>query len=76
MHKIDIHADDYCLSPHTSENILDCIRAEKLDSISVITNMSCFERYARKLKDERYSKSTEVIRTFEFYGRALSGRER
>ena len=52
MHKIDIHADDYCLSPHTSENILDCIRAEKLDSISVITNMSCFERYARKLKDE------------------------
>ena len=52
MHKIDIHADDYCLSPHTSENILDCIRAEKLDSIS------------------------EVIRTFEFYGRALSGRER
>ena len=49
MSKIDIHADDYCLSPHTSEDILNCIRAGKLDSISVVTNMSCYEQYAQKI---------------------------
>ncbi len=55
MTKIDIHADDYCLSPHTSEEIVDCIRAGKLDSISVVTNMSCYEQYARKFLQERNS---------------------
>lgn len=55
MSKIDIHADDYCLSPHTSEDILNCIRAGKLDSISVVTNMSCYEQYAQKYLDEKDS---------------------
>lgn len=52
MCKIDVHADDYCLSPHTSEDILECIRSRKLDSISVMTNMSCYEQYAKVLLKE------------------------
>lgn len=40
---IDIHADDFGESVHASADILDCIRAGKLDSISVLCNMSCFE---------------------------------
>lgn len=41
--KIDIHADDYGESLHCSRDILDCLKAGKLDSISVLSNMSCFE---------------------------------
>lgn len=48
MSKIDIHADDYALSPNTSEDILQCLRAGKLNSISVLTNMSCYDAYAEK----------------------------
>lgn len=43
MTEIDIHADDYALTVHTSEDILDCIREGKLDSISIVPNMSCFK---------------------------------
>ena len=52
MPQIEIHADDYAISPHSSEDILACLRAGKLDGISVLTNMSCFEEYAEKLKAE------------------------
>lgn len=52
MSQIEIHADDYAISPHSSENILECLRAGKLDGISVLTNMSCFDEYAGKLKAE------------------------
>lgn len=55
MCKIDIHADDFCLSPQTSNEILDCIKAGKLDSVSVMTNMSCYELYAQKLLKEKKS---------------------
>ena len=43
MVKIDIHADDYALTVHTSQDMLECMRAGKLDSISIVPNMSCFE---------------------------------
>ena len=52
MPQIEIHADDYAISPHSSEDILNCLRAGKLDGVSVLTNMSCFEEYAVKLKAE------------------------
>lgn len=52
MNKIDIHADDYCISPHASKDILECLRQGKLNSISVIPNMSCFEEYAHRLLQE------------------------
>lgn len=59
---IDIHADDYALSPHASEEILQCIRQEKLDSISVLTNMSCYEKDALKYQEEsRLWKKTPLL---------------
>ncbi len=41
--KIDIHADDYAYSTHTSMDILDCIKQGKLDSFSIICNTDYFE---------------------------------
>ena len=49
----EIHADDYALSPAASEDILKCIRAGRLDSLSVLTNMSCYEEDARRYLAER-----------------------
>lgn len=46
MGKIDVHADDFGESVHASQDILDCLAEGKLDSISVLSNMSCFERCA------------------------------
>lgn len=43
MNRPDIHADDYALTRNTSEDMLECMRAGRLDSISVVPNMSCFE---------------------------------
>ena len=53
MCKIDIHADDYALSPNVSEDILQCLRVGKLNSISVLTNMSCYDLYAEKIQQEK-----------------------
>lgn len=50
--KIDIHADDYALTPNTSKDILKCIKQGKLDSISIVPNMSCFEECMEMLYKE------------------------
>lgn len=52
MMKIDIHADDFGESLHASEDILDCIRAGKLNSISILSNMSCFAECVRKYREQ------------------------
>lgn len=41
MIKIDIHADDYALTVNTSKDMLSCMEKGKLDSISIVPNMSC-----------------------------------
>lgn len=41
MIELDVHADDYALTVHTSQDILECMKKGKLDSISVMVNMSC-----------------------------------
>ncbi len=43
MSRPDIHADDYALTVNTSKDMLECMRAGRLDSISVVPNMGCFE---------------------------------
>ena len=50
--KVDIHADDFGESVHASEDILDCLKAGKLDSISVLANMSCFETCVKRYREE------------------------
>lgn len=44
MTKIDIHADDYALTVNTSQDMLDCMKAGKLNSISIVPNTSSFEK--------------------------------
>lgn len=41
MTKTDIHADDYALTVNTSKDMLSCMAEGKLDSISIVPNMSC-----------------------------------
>lgn len=43
MPKTDIHADDYALTVNTSKDMLFCMKKGKLDSISILSNMSCFQ---------------------------------
>ncbi len=43
MSRPDIHADDYALTVNTSKDMLECMRAGRLDSISVVPNTGCFE---------------------------------
>lgn len=47
----DYHADDYGLSINNSIQILDCIKAGRLDSISVMPNMDTTEEAIRMLRD-------------------------
>ena len=47
--QIELHADDYGESVHTSEDILELMKAGCLDGISILTNMHCFEETSRML---------------------------
>lgn len=49
----DVHADDYGLTAHATNDILACLQAGKLNSISVLTNMSCFEEFVEKYHEEK-----------------------
>ena len=41
--KIDVHADDYALTPNTSRDMLECMKAGKLSSISIVPNTRYFD---------------------------------
>ena len=43
MQRIDVHADDYGLTLNTSKEMLEGINAGKLNSISVVPNMSAYD---------------------------------
>lgn len=45
---VDIHADDFALSENSDRDILQLCAEEKLDSISIIPNLECFETATRK----------------------------
>lgn len=47
---LDIHADDYAISPNSDKTILDLCRAEKLGSISFIPNLSYAQTAAQSLQ--------------------------
>lgn len=51
--RFDIHADDYGVSLHGAEDIIECLKEGALDSLSVIPNMSCFEACAEKYLQEK-----------------------
>ena len=43
---VDIHADDFALSENSDRDILQLCKEGKLDSISIIPNLECFETAA------------------------------
>lgn len=45
---VDIHADDFALSENSDRDVLQLCAEEKLDSISIIPNLECFETATRK----------------------------
>ncbi len=47
---IDIHADDYGLSVNTSKEMLEFLQDGVFDSISIITNNTCYEQCMDMLK--------------------------
>ncbi len=79
MNRPDIHADDYALTKNTSLDMLECMRAGKLDSISIVTNMSCFETCMELLYEEipklPFLPLLSVHLDF-VEGRSLAGREK
>ncbi len=48
---IDVHADDYAISMNASEEMLGLCMAGLLDSMSVIPNMSCYEKAVQLYKE-------------------------
>ncbi len=48
---IELHADDYGESVHTSEDILELMKAGCLDGISILANMHCFDETSQMLLD-------------------------
>lgn len=77
MNKIDVHADDYGLTWNTSKEILAGVNAGKLDSISVVPNMSAYERcvdlWKKELKKEYNPKVSVHLNFME--GHCLAAKE-
>lgn len=55
-----VHADDYAVSWNASKNIATLIAEGKLNSTSVIPNMSCYEESVALLRDVLSEKKSEV----------------
>ncbi len=51
MAMTDIHADDYALTFRTSQEMIELMREGMLDSISIVPNMSCYDRCMEMLKE-------------------------
>ncbi len=78
MTKIDIHADDYALSPQVSSDILTLMKRGALDSISIVPNMSCFDECAELLKKEIHNLPFLPVMSVHINlveGKRLSGEE-
>ena len=52
MYEIDFHADDYAASLENSKRILVLLRAGRIDSLSVMTNMGCYAECMGLLRQE------------------------
>ncbi|MDD3665035.1 MAG: ChbG/HpnK family deacetylase [Bacteroidales bacterium] len=50
--KIDIHIDDYAISVNASKTILELVRQNKVNSISIIPNFECFSQCMSMLDKE------------------------
>ncbi len=62
MMRIDVHADDYGETRRASREILDCLCPGRLDSVSVLGNMSCFDECVRLYRENEagFAKKPEL----------------
>lgn len=58
---LDFHADDYALSEHSDNDILDLCREGALDSISILPNFPVFESAVQKFLLQRESFPKNVV---------------
>lgn len=75
MYGIDYHADDYAISMNNSRRMLSLVEAGKLDSFSIVANMSCYEQcmdYLKKRWDELPKKPLLSVHINLIDGLALS----
>lgn len=49
MYKIDFHGDDYAISLNNSKRMIELIESGRLNSISIIANMGCFDECMKLL---------------------------
>ena len=61
MNNIDLHADDYGISPYNSTRILDLVKSGHLDSFSIIPNMSKYDECMNILKVQWDSLPTKPL---------------
>lgn len=52
MYALDIHGDDYAVSPNNSKRMIELMHSGRLDSISIIANMGCFDECMDMLNHE------------------------
>lgn len=52
MYFADYHSDDYASSLNASKRILELVKLEKLNSISILPNISCYDECMDYLKSE------------------------
>ena len=69
MKTVDIHADDYGYSINTSKDMLECMKAGALDSISIICNTKWFE-YSMEMLYPASSFSSVIVGPPQYPGRS------
>ena len=52
MYKLDFHGDDYAISVNNSKRMIELIESGRLNSISIIANMGCFDECMSLLHDK------------------------
>jgi len=76
---VDIHADDFGVSVHTSKDIIEGLSDGAIDSISVIANMSCFPECVRLYQEKKTSFEKEPLISVHLNvldGKAVSAKEK
>ena len=58
---VDIHADDFALSENSDKDILQLCKEGKLDSISIIPNLECFETAVAKFLSAQEESDKKIL---------------
>lgn len=78
-HNINIHADDYAISPSSDADVIALCKAGKLDSISIMPNMDICEKACKVFlfEKEKFPKEVKVSVHLNFVeGKCVSPRDK